>query len=76
MVNLGRKSNDNAVAPNNLARNVSGWLIMLPSLILFAFFIWEPLLASVQLSFYSTKGMMRESFVGMSIMPPLVKTIF
>ncbi len=45
-------------------RNLGSWLIMLPSLVLFAFFIWGPLLANIQLSFYSTIGFERDSFVG------------
>ncbi len=40
-----------------LSRNdLLGWMVMLPSLVLFTFFVWEPLLESVHLSFYSAKG--------------------
>ncbi|AGB17936.1 carbohydrate ABC transporter permease [Thermoanaerobacterium thermosaccharolyticum] len=51
---------------NKLKRNVSGWLIMIPSLILFGFFVWGPLLESIYLSFYSSNGMRLEKFVGLS----------
>lgn len=44
--------------------NVSGWLLMLPPLILFAFFVWEPLLESVRLSLYRAEGMRLKEFVG------------
>nr|WP_243428243.1 sugar ABC transporter permease [Clostridium rhizosphaerae] len=44
---------------------MSGWLIMAPTLILFAFFVWEPLLASIRLSLYSAKGMRTVEFVGL-----------
>ncbi len=46
-------------------RDVTGWLIMLPALILFAFFIWEPLLESVRLSLYAAKGYTTTDFVGL-----------
>lgn len=42
-----------------------GWLIMLPSIILFAFFVWEPLLESVRLSLYTAKGIRIQEFVGL-----------
>lgn len=41
-----------------------GWLVMLPALVLFAFFVWEPLLESVRLSLYSAKGVELQNFVG------------
>ncbi len=48
-----------------IRRNVAGWLIMLPTIILFAFFVWEPLLESVRLSLYTAKGIRLEKFVGL-----------
>jgi multiple sugar transport system permease protein len=45
-------------------KNLPGWLIMLPSLILFLFFVWEPLLESVRLSLYQAEGMRLVKFVG------------
>ncbi len=42
-----------------------GWLIMLPTLILFAFFIWEPLVENIRLSLYSAKGFQIVEFVGL-----------
>ena len=51
--------------PSMIKKNISGWLIMAPTLILFAFFVWEPLLASVRLSLYSAKGMRTIEFVGL-----------
>lgn len=41
-----------------------GWLVMLPSLILFAFFVWEPILENVRFSLYSTQGFQLQKFVG------------
>ena len=48
-----------------LKSNIISWLIMVPSLILFAFFVWEPLLESVRLSLYTAKGIRLQSFVGL-----------
>lgn len=42
-----------------------GWLVMLPSIILFAFFVWEPLLESVRMSLYSARGVELQEFVGL-----------
>jgi multiple sugar transport system permease protein len=47
------------------AKNVSGWLIMLPPLILFAFFVWIPLLESVRLSLYRATGTRLIKFMGL-----------
>ncbi len=49
---------------NKYRKNIAGWLVMLPSIILFTFFLWEPLIASVIMSFYSAKGIRLEKFVG------------
>lgn len=38
---------------------------MLPSLILFAFYVWEPLLESIRLSLYHAKGTRLQEFVGL-----------
>lgn len=45
--------------------DIAGWLIILPSIILFAFFVWEPLIESIRLSLYSAKGMQTIEFVGL-----------
>lgn len=45
-------------------QDVAGWLIMLPTIVLFAFFVWEPLLESVRLSLYTAKGFRLVEFVG------------
>lgn len=45
--------------------DLMGWLIMIPTIILFTFFVWEPLLESVRLSLYSAKGVELQEFVGL-----------
>jgi multiple sugar transport system permease protein len=47
-----------------LLHNLSGWLIMLPPVILFGFFVWEPLIESIHLSLYRANGMRLIQFVG------------
>lgn len=46
-------------------KNAVAWLIMLPSLILFTFYVWEPLLESIRLSLYNAKGTRLQEFVGL-----------
>lgn len=46
-------------------KDLAAWLLMLPSLALFAFFVWEPLLETVHMSFYKVKGVTLENFVGL-----------
>lgn len=46
-------------------RNVRAWMLMLPCLVLFAFFVWGPLLDTVKMSFYDTKGIELTEFVGL-----------
>ena len=41
------------------------WLIMLPGIVLFVFFVWGPLLQSVQMSLYSTRNVELVDFVGL-----------
>lgn len=45
--------------------DMTGWLIMLPTILLFAFFVWEPLLESIRLSLYTAKGIRLIEFVGL-----------
>lgn len=47
-------------------KNISGWLLMLPSIIFFGFFIWEPIFSSIRISLYSAQGVNLIDFVGFS----------
>ncbi len=59
------------VVSNRGITNVKGkgqlgaWGIMLPGIILFAFFIWVPLVEALSLSFFNTNGMRVQSFAGL-----------
>ncbi|WP_313128801.1 carbohydrate ABC transporter permease [Anaerocolumna sp.] len=59
------KYSANSITVRGLKRKDGiGWLIMLPTILLFAFFVWEPLLESIRLSLYTAKGIRLEKFVG------------
>ncbi len=47
-----------------LLKDYRSWLLIGPSLILFSFFIWVPLLSNVYLSFFDSVGFNATSFVG------------
>lgn len=47
------------------AENAKAWLIMLPSLILMLFFVWEPLFESVRMSLYKTRNVELVKFIGL-----------
>ena len=49
---------------NKIKQHLTSWLIMLPGIALFSFFLWVPLLQSVRLSFYRTRGFTTEEFIG------------
>ncbi len=51
--------------PDKHKKTVTAWLIMAPSLLLFAFFVWEPLLESIRLSLYTAQGTQLLDFVGL-----------
>lgn len=45
-------------------KNSRAWLIMLPSILLFSFFVWVPLLENVRLSLFNAQGIRTVEFVG------------
>ena len=54
------------VKPHPFTKDLSAWMIMLPSLLLFAFFLWQPLIAGMVISFCETKGFKISGFVGLA----------
>lgn len=64
MVNqrLERRS---AISHAKRKNDLAAWLVILPGLILFAFFIWEPIIAALRLSLYEANGMRVVRFVGL-----------
>jgi multiple sugar transport system permease protein len=47
----------------NIKKDGIAYLIMIPSLLLFGFFVWQPLLSNIFLSFFTTTGFTRDEFV-------------
>lgn len=47
---------------SKIKKNVIAWLIMLPTLLLFVFFVWYPLIKNILISFFSNYDM--DKFVG------------
>ena len=62
---MRKQKNGHRLQTAALQRNVSAWLLMIPSLILFAFFVWIPLLDTVKMSFFETRGIEITNFVGL-----------
>jgi len=54
-----------AIAGGKRNESFKSWLIMLPRLLLFAFFVWEPLLESVRMSLYKTENVELVKFIGL-----------
>ncbi|MBO4504826.1 MAG: sugar ABC transporter permease [Lachnospiraceae bacterium] len=46
-------------------KDLRSWLIMLPGLILMAFFVWEPLLESIRMSLFKTENVELVEFIGL-----------
>lgn len=46
-------------------KNVSGWLLLMPMLIVFAYIIWRPIIVSIVYSFFDLKGFNPTQFVGL-----------
>jgi len=45
--------------------DIVAWLLMLPSLLMFLFFTWQPLVSGILLSFFQTKGYNVVKFIGL-----------
>ena len=58
------KTHDYLLKRNSqIRRNISGWAVMLPGIILFAFFVWFPLISALIMSFTRTIGFEIQGFV-------------
>lgn len=44
-------------------KNIGGWAIMLPTLVLFTFFVWAPLIENIAYSFYEVHRFQRQEFI-------------
>lgn len=48
---------------SSFKKDIGAWLIMLPGLLLFIAFVWEPLISGIILSFFNTKGYEADKFI-------------
>lgn len=48
-----------------ISRNISGWLLILPSLILFTLIVWRPIVIGISYSFFKLQGFTPVEFVGL-----------
>ena len=72
MVNSGKKNKLlSAIKHDSIA-----WVLILPTLILFIAFSWEPLVAGVKLSFFKTAGFEAKEFVGLENYLTVIKDPF
>ena len=46
-------------------KDIFAWALMLPSLLMFTFFTWQPLISGIVLSFFQTKGYRAVKFIGL-----------
>jgi len=56
----------NPVRHGKWKTDLAAWLVMLPGLLLFAFFIWEPIAQALRLSLYEANGMRVVRYVGLA----------
>ncbi len=56
-------------------RDLLGWLVMLPTLLLFAFYVWEPLVENIRLSFHQTKMYEIVEFTGLENYIRVIKDV-
>ena len=61
---MGR-NNGRPVSHARRAEYARAWMIMLPSLLLMTFFVWEPLFESVRMSLYKTRNVELVRFIGL-----------
>lgn len=50
---------------SNIKKNTMAWLLIIPTIIIYIVFSWEPLFGMIKLSFFDTKGFSAVSFVGL-----------
>lgn len=50
---------------NTVRKDWASWLLLIPSIFLFIFMVWQPLLSTIRLSFFETKGFDAVAFAGL-----------
>jgi multiple sugar transport system permease protein len=65
VADLSRQKQVGGINTAKIKREFSGWMIILPAIVLFAFFIWVPLAQVIRLSLYYTQDLTIVKFVGL-----------
>ncbi len=58
------KAKKGARSSAKVMENAKAWMMMLPSILLMVFFVWEPLFESVRMSLYKTRNVELVRFIG------------
>lgn len=61
----GKQLNIKRGIANWFRKDAVGWLLLLPSLLCFAIFIWQPLVSGIITSFFDTQGFELKEFIGL-----------
>lgn len=48
-----------------LKRNISGWLLILPTILIFIFLVWRPIIIGISYSFFKLRGFEPVEFIGL-----------
>lgn len=67
--NAKKESKSKKLVNRNLkgmfAKNISGWVLILPSVFLFVLLVWRPIVIGIDYSFYKLQGFTKVEFVGL-----------
>lgn len=50
---------------NRGRREISSWVLLIPSVLLFVLMVWQPLLSTIRIAFYETRGFDAVRFIGL-----------
>lgn len=60
------KTNNKKSLKSVWSRNISGWMLIFPSIFLFVFLVWRPILIGIGYSFFDLRGFEPVEFVGLA----------
>lgn len=62
---ISRKRKDRKSITSIFKRNISGWLLIIPSVVLFILLVWRPIGIGIEYSFFKLQGFTKTEFVGL-----------
>lgn len=63
---MNTKTRKNNTAVSILKRNISGWVLLIPTVLLFIYITWRPILIGITYSFFKLQGFTPTEFVGLA----------